>query len=129
MTASKQRRRFAFAALAFALALVALPNARAGVPDDDALEAAQSLAEEGHIVQAEGLLRQLAFNGKVQAMERLAMLHWCGPVLYPGGPWQTAVARQWFEQAAAQGSGMGQFMVVVMQRTPGSRIGRAQLTP
>ncbi len=129
MTAFKQHRRFAFATLALALALVAVPNARADVPDDDALKAAQSLAEEGHILQAEVLLRQLAFNGEVQAMERLAMLHWSGPVLYPGGPWQAAVARQWFERAAAQGSDMGQFMVVVMQRTRRPTVVRALLTP
>ena len=124
-TLFNQRRRFAFAALA----LIAVPSAHAGVPNGDALEAAQSLAEEGHIVQAEALLRQLAFNGEVQAMERLAMLHWCGPILYPGGPWQAAVARQWFEQAAAQGSDIGQFMVAVTQRTPGQRVVRAQPTP
>ncbi len=108
----EQRRRFALAALA----LCAIPKARAGVLDDDALETVQSLAEEGHIVQAEALLRELAFDGHVQAMERLAMLHWYGPVLYPGGPWQVVVARQWFEQAAAQGSAIGQRMLVVMQR-------------
>ena len=32
-------------------------------------------------------------------------------------------------QAAAQGSGMGQFMAVVMQRKLGPSLGRAQLTP
>ena len=48
-------------------------------------------------------------------MERLALMHWYGPVLFPGGPWKREVAVLWFARAAEHGSEIGAHMWAVSQ--------------
>jgi hypothetical protein len=60
-------------------------------------------------------------------MERLALMHWYGPVLFPGGPWKREVAVLWFARAAEHGSELGSHMLAVSQRGlagPAQAIGR-----
>lgn len=113
-------RRWRMALGVLVLVMASHVCAAAADNEDEALTEAQLLCEQGHIVQAEALLRRLALDGQVQAMERLAMLHWYGPALYPGGPWKPEVAHSWFERAAEQGSTVGGYMLVVVQRARGN---------
>ena len=83
------------------------------LPDDDVLELAVEQHTQGHPWQAEALLRGLAQAGNVVAMERLALMHWYGPVLYPQEAWSRTLATTWFERAAERGSVLGRHMAKV----------------
>ena len=86
------------------------------LPDDDALDQAIQHQEHGHPWQAEIVLRRLAEAGNVVAMERLALMHWYGKLLYPGEGWNRDIATMWFARAAARGSDVGKHMAKVAQR-------------
>ena len=93
----------------------------------EGLEQAQRHTEQGHPGRAEALLLRLAQAGQVPAMERLALMHWYGPVLFPGGPWKREVAVLWFARAAEHGSELGSHMLAVSHRGlagPAQAIGR-----
>lgn len=106
------------ALLASALALALSGLASPAYPLSEGLEQAQLHIEQGHPAQAEALLLQLAQAGQVPAMERLALMHWYGPVLFPSGPWKREVAVLWFARAAEHGSAVGTHMLAVSQRVP-----------
>ncbi len=114
------------AAVALSATLQASPaRAQAQLPDDELASAADQ-QREGRPWRAEALLRRLAEGGNVLAMERLALMHWYGPRLYPGEPWDADLARLWFARAAAQGSEVGRYMVSVDRRkTPAAHAERA----
>lgn len=108
--------------LALAASLVAPGVARAqdglpGLPEDEGLDATIEHQLNGHPEQAERVLARLAEAGDVVAMERLALMHWYGSILYGRGPWQREVAAWWFERAAQRGSELGRHMRAVVQRT------------
>ena len=86
------------------------------MPDDD-LDDAQQLQQDGKAWQAEAILRQWAQAGHVVAMERLALMHWYGRVLYPGQAWSRELAVYWFAQAAARGSDLGRHMSQVARQS------------
>jgi TPR repeat protein len=97
------------------LALVALTlglaaRAQSVVCDDPAMDEAIEHQQHGHPIQAEAVLRRLAEAGDVVAMERLALMHWYGEMLFGAGPWQRELARHWFARAAVQGSELGLHM-------------------
>jgi len=76
-----------------------------------ALDDATELDHSGQPGEAAALLRRLAEEGSVAAMERLALMHLYGPTLYPEVRWQAPLARHWLEQAAAGGSALAAHML------------------
>lgn len=95
-------------------------HAQDTVTEGAALEAAIEEQVLGRPWQAQSLLRPLAEAGQVAAMERLALLHWYGPRLYPGEAWSRTLATQWFERAAERGSELSRHMLKVAQATAGT---------
>lgn len=108
------------AALVLALsALVAAPaHADACAEPPGALVLAAEQQAEGRPWTSAATLRLLSESGCVDAMERLALLHWYGPQLYPGHPWSREEALRWFVRAAERGSAVAQFMTQVARHTP-----------
>lgn len=115
-----------------AIALVAMAGCWLAAPahaqgEGEALDDAQRHLEQGHPSRAAVVLLRLSHAGQVPAMERLALMHWYGPVLYPGEAWRREVALLWFARAAEQGSALGAHMLTVPQRAaapPGRDPGR-----
>jgi TPR repeat protein len=100
-------------ASAAVLALLALGPAVPALAAEDAeiLEAASDQAREGHAIQAARALQPLAARGHVQAMERLALMHWYGPALFGAGEWRRDEAMQWLRAAAARESELARYML------------------
>lgn len=99
--------------------LAASPAYASSLPEDlldDALADAIEQQADGQVWRAEATLRRLAGAGNLLAMERLALLHWYGLLLYPDEPWSREEALLWFRRAAALGSELGRHMVAVAER-------------
>jgi TPR repeat protein len=109
---SDWRRAVALGALAWCCLAVA---ARAQ-SDGEGLDEAQRHVEQGHPARAAVVLLRLSEAGQVPAMERLALMHWYGPVLYPGEAWEREIALLWFARATEHGSALGAHMMRVSQR-------------
>jgi TPR repeat protein len=119
--------RRAIALVAMAGCWLAAPAQSQGEGEGEALDDAQRHVEQGHPSRAAVVLLRLSQAGQVPAMERLALLHWYGPVLFPGEAWRRETALLWFARAAEQGSALGAHMLTVPQRAaapPGRDPGR-----
>lgn len=110
------------AAALLAAALLAGPAATAQAEPCGAAGASLATAAEqqaeGRPWASEAMLQQLAEAGCVEAMERLALLHWYGPQLHPGHPWKRELALRWFLRAADHGSAVARHMLEVAWHTP-----------
>lgn len=107
------------AALALALAGASSPL-QAQTCDDaqPALATAVEQQAQGRAWESSLTLLALAEAGCVDAMVRLALLHWYGPQLHPGASWSRELALHWFERAALRGSLVARHMVERTRRTP-----------
>lgn len=101
--------------------LMACVQAQDSKAQDAALEAAIELQAQGRAWQAQAQLLQMAEAGHLVAMERLALLHWYGPLFYPDQAWSRELASTWFERAAARGSDVGRHMVQVARATASTK--------
>ena len=105
--------------LALLLACAAMPaRADACAEPPGALALAAEQQGDGRPWTSAATLRHLAEAGCVDAMERLALLHWYGPQLYPGYAWSREEALRWFVRAAERDSAVARFMVQVARHTP-----------
>lgn len=123
-TIDTRRRQLCAAVCVGGLGGLSLASARAAaavaedlppMPDDDFNEA-QQLQQDGKAWHAQAILRQWAQAGYVVAMERLALMHWYGRILYPGQAWSRELAVHWFGQAAERGSELGRHMSLVARQ-------------
>ena len=54
-------------------------------------------------------------------MERLALMHWYGTVLYPGEAWRREIALLWFARAAEHGSALRRRRAEIQAAEPAAR--------
>ena len=92
---------------------VAFAHADDGAPS---MGNAVELLADGHALEAEAMLRQLAEARVPGAAERLAMWHLYGVRVLGPGPWRRSEAQRWLERAALEGSEAAGHLQAAMAR-------------